>query len=455
MNEKQVPLLERISYGLGDTASNLIFAVVTSYLMFFYTDVFGLNMAAVGTLFLVARIIDAFDGPAYGILIDRTSTKWGKSRPYFLWLAVPFGVVAVLTFMTPDLSPGGKVIYAYVTYILLGVLYAGVNIPLSSLLPSLTSSSQERTVVNTYRMVGGQVGGLIVNAAVLPLVAFFGGGNQQDGFFYTMLLFASVGVILFFVTFANTRERVQSNDNKPIPFKEGIKALKANYPWWILLIVNVLLFIAVVMANQSSIYYLTYNLGRKDLVPLFNGLSALMLIGVLLVPLMAKYIGKRNTLLLGFSIAGAGQLILYSAADSASVNVLLIGRVLGMAGLGLVTGLKFAMIADTVDYGEWKSGVRAQGLLMAASTFGVKFGMGIGGAIAAWIMSSGGYVANQQQTPSALLAIQFNFIWVPLICYIISMILIMFYRLDKVESQIRNELSTKYQAAAAALPKAN
>ncbi|MFM9281244.1 MFS transporter [Paenibacillus jiagnxiensis] len=445
MNEKQVPFHERISYGLGDVASNLVFTVISSYLMFFYTDVFGLNVAVIGTLFLVARIIDAFDGPAFGILIDRTSTRWGKSRPYFLWLAIPFGVVAVLTFMTPDLSPGGKLIYAYVTYILLGILYAGINIPLSSLLPSLTSNSRERTVVNTYRMVGAQIGALIVNAAVLPLVAFFGGGNKQNGFFYTMLMFASIAVVLFFVTFANTKERVQANNNKPIPFKEGIKALKGNTPWWILLIVNVLLFISVIMGNQSSIFYLTYNFNRPDLVPLFNGLSALTLVGILLVPFTAKWLGKRNTLLTGFSIAVCGQLLIYFGVEASSVALLITGRILGTAGLGLVSGLKFAMIADTVDYGEWKSGVRAPGLLMAASTFGVKFGMGLGGAIAAWIMAAGGYVANQAQTPSALLAIQFNFVWVPLICYVISIVIISFYRLDKVESQIKNDLLTKNQ----------
>lgn len=178
----QVSFKEKVSYGLGDTASNLIFTVITTYLMFFYTDVYGLNVAAVGTLFLVARMIDALDGPIFGVLIDRTSTKWGKSRPYFLWLSVPFGIVAILTFMTPDLSPTGKLIYAYATYITLGILYAGVNIPLSSMLPSLTSNSQERTVVNTYRMVGGQAGAFIVNAAVLPLVAFLAVGTNSKAF---------------------------------------------------------------------------------------------------------------------------------------------------------------------------------------------------------------------------------------------------------------------------------
>lgn len=449
MNEKQVSLKERISYGLGDTASNLIFTVVTTYLMFFYTDVFGLNVAAVGTLFFVARLIDAFDGPIFGVLIDRTSTKWGKSRPYFLWLAIPFGVVSILTFMTPDLSPAGKIVYAYATYISLGILYAGVNIPLSSLLPSLTSNSQERTVVNTYRMVGGQAGAFIVNAAVLPLVAFLGGGNQQTGFLYTMILFASVGVALFFVTFANTRERVQSNGNKPIPFKQGVKALKGNYPWWILLIVNVLLFISIIIGNQSTIYFLNYNMNRPDLVPLLNGLSVLTIVGVIAVPFMTQKIGKRNTLLVGFVIACAGQLLIYAGSQAAAISLLITGKVFSQIGLGIVAGLKFAMIADTVDYGEWKSGVRAQGLLMAASTFGVKFGMGLGGAISAWIMSMGGYVANQQQTATALMAIEFNFVWAPLICFVLSILLLLFYKLDREEAAMKEWLLKKQTQPAA------
>jgi GPH family glycoside/pentoside/hexuronide:cation symporter len=349
--------------------------------------------------------------------------------------------------MTPDLSATGKVIYAYVTYIILGIMYAGINIPLSALLPSLTSSSQERTVVNTFRMLGGQAGALIVNAAVLPLVAFFGKGDQQDGFLYTMMLFASVAVVLFFITFKNTKERVQVNGNKPVPFKQGVKALKGNYPWWILLLVNVLLFIALITAGQSTMYYFTYNLNRIDLVPLLNGLSSLAIVGIIAVPFLAKKFGKRNTLLLGFLIGSIGQILLYLGAEAVSISMIIAGRVFGTIGLGLVAGLKFAMIADTVDYGEWKSGVRAPGLLMAASTFGVKFGMGIGGAIGAWILSLGGYVANQKQSASALLAIEFNFVWIPLICYIIGIILVLFYRLEKQEAKIIQDLTEKHQAA--------
>jgi len=446
MNDKQVPLKERISYGLGGTASEITFGMITTYLMFFYTDVSGLSVAAVGTLFLVARILDAFDSPIIGVLIDRTSTKWGKSRPYFLWLAIPFGVVAVLTFTVPDLSESGRLIYAYVTYIIFGIMYAAINLPLSSLLPSITSSSQERIVVNTFRGIGGKVGLFIVNGAALPLVAFFGQGDQQDGFLYTMILFASVSVVLYFITFVNTRERVQVNGNKPIPFKEGFKALRGNLPWWILLFVNVFLYITITSSMQSTMYFFTYNLNRRDLIPFINGLTILMVVGTIAAPFLSQKIGKRNTLILGFIITGIGQVLVYIGAEAAEIPILIIGRVVGISGLGLAVGLKFAMIADTVDYGEWKSGVRAPGLLMAASILGVKIGMGLGGAISAWTMSAGGYVANQQQSSSTLLAIEFNFIWLPLIGCILSIILVMFYRLEKEEAKIMEVLKEKHNA---------
>ncbi|MGX4585325.1 glycoside-pentoside-hexuronide (GPH):cation symporter [Paenibacillus chitinolyticus] len=448
----QVPWKERISYGLGDTASNLVFQMITMYLMFFYTDVYGLNVAAVGTLFLVARIIDAFDSPIFGMLIDRTSTRWGKSRPYFLWLALPFAVVAVLAFMTPDISDTGKIVYAYITYITLGILYAGINLPLTSLLPSMTSNSHERTVVNSVRMILGQLGGLIVSIGTLPLVASLGKGDQQQGFLWTMVLFASVAAILFFITFANTRERVQTaSGTQAIPFKEGVKALKGNLPWWLLLFLNLFFWIAFTSKGQSTVFFLKYNLDREDLVPFLNGLNVLLMAGIALMPLVVKRIGKRNTMLLGIVIGAASQLTLYAAAAGSSIPLLIGAVVIGNVGLGLAAGLMFAMLADTVDYGEWRSGVRAQGLLTASSSFGVKFGMGIGGALAAWVLAIGHYVPNQQQQASGLAAIQFNFVWTPFICFLVCIGLLLFYRMEHVEQQMYKELEVKRQGDAAAV----
>lgn len=446
--KREVSWKERISYGLGDTASNLIFQMITLYLMFFYTDVYGLNVAAVGTLFLVARVIDAFDSPVIGILIDRTNTKWGKSRPYFLWLSIPFAVVAILTFMTPDFGDTGKLVYAYVTYILLGILYAGINLPLTSLLPSLTSDSQERTVVNSVRMIFGQIGGLVVSIGALKFVDLLGKGNQQKGFTLTMILFATVAVVLFFITFANTRERVQTaGGSKPVPFKEGVKAVKGNLPWWLLLVINVFMWLSITGKGQSTIYFFKYNLNSENLIPLVNGLNILMLGGMAVAPLLTKRLGKTKTAILGLCVAAVGQLITFAAAQMASIPLIVVSVIIGNLGLGFTAGIMFAMLADTVDYGEWKSGVRAQGLLTAAGAFGVKFGMGIGGALAAWILDIGKYVPNQTQTGSALSAIQFNFVWLPLICFVASIILFMFYKIDKVEKTMVADLETKRQVS--------
>ncbi|MEC0090553.1 glycoside-pentoside-hexuronide (GPH):cation symporter [Paenibacillus macquariensis] len=441
--KNQVPWKERISYGLGDTASNLIFQTVTMYLMFYYTDVFGLNIAAVGTLFLVARIIDAFDGPIFGVLIDRTTSKWGKSRPWFLWLSFPFAIIAILAFLSPDFGDTGKLAYAYLTYILLNVLYAGINVPLSSILPSLSSDSQERTVVASIRMILAQVGALFVSIATLPLVEALGNGDQKKGFMLTMMIYAVVALVLFLITFKNVRERVQVNGNRPVPFKEGIKAIKGNTPWWILLATGLFVFIGVTAKGPATIYFFKYNLGREDLIPLVNGLGIIMLLAIVFVPFLSKKLGKRNTMLTGMVIGMVGQLITYLGAQMMSIPTVLTGVIIGNFGGGIAFGLMFAMIADTIDYGEWKSGVRAPGLLSAASTVGAKFGMGLGGAIAAWVLSIGNYVPNQKQGPSALLAIEFNFIWLTLISNAIVLVLLMFYKLDRVEHQMNNDLTTR------------
>lgn len=440
---KQVSWKERISYGLGDTASNLIFQTVTLYLMFYYTDVYGLNVAAVGTLFLLARIIDAFDGPIFGVLIDRTTSKYGKSRPWFLWLSIPFAAIAILAFMSPDFGDTGKLAYAYITYILLNVLYAGINLPLTSILPSMSSDSQERTVVSSVRMILAQVGAIFVSIATLPLVDALGKGDQKRGFMLTMMIYAGVAVVFFLITFKNVRERVQIDGNRPVPFKEGIKAIKGNTPWWILLATGLFVFIGVTAKGPATIYYFKYNLGREDLIPLVNGLNVLMLLAIVLVPFFSKKLGKRNAVFTGMFIGIVGQVIIYLGAQMMSVPVALTGVIISNFGGGFAFGLLFAMIADTIDYGEWKSGVRAPGLLSAASSFGAKFGMGLGGAIAAWVLALGKYAPNQAQAPSALLAIEFNFVWLPLIANVIVILLFLFYKLDKDESQMISDLKAR------------
>lgn len=441
---KQTTWKERISYGFSDTASNLVYSMITTYLMFFYTDVFGLSVASVGTLFLVARILDAIDGPIFGILIDRTSTKWGKVRPYFLWFALPFGILAILAFTTPNFSDSGKLIYAYITYILLGICYSAINIPITAILPSLTSDPKERNILVSTRMVLATVGSTIVSIGTLPLVQVFGNGNQQKGFMLTMTLFAVIGIILFLVTFFNVREKVgNTGSDQVVPFKLALKTLKGNTPWFILFFVSFFTFISSIMKSSTTVYYLTYNLNRPDLIGIILALASLNIIAYFLMPLVANKMGKRNVMIYGLILTIIGQFILYFAASTLSVSILIIGTIIGSIGGGFAMGVSFAMNADTVDYGEWKSGIRAQGFLSATPAIGVKAGMGIGGALSAWILTVGKYVPNQEQIPSALRAIEINFIWAPTILSFISILLLLFYKLDKQEKQMISELNER------------
>jgi GPH family glycoside/pentoside/hexuronide:cation symporter len=443
MQKNLVSWKERMSYALGDTASNLTFSVVTSFLMFFYTDVFGISVSAIATLFLVSRIWDAINDPIMGVIVDRTNTRWGKCRPYFLWMAIPYGIIAILTFTTPNLGSTGKLIWAYITYIGLGMAYTAINIPLSAILPSLTDDYNERTSVNAIRMLGGIFGALLVNAITMPLVNAFGNGNPQRGFQLTMVLFAVLAVIMFLITFKNVRERVQVSEGKKTSFSDGIKAIKGNWPWIITLLLNFVLWFGMTIKNQTAVYYLQYNVGRPDLIPLFMPLGFIaMLPTIALAPLFTRKLGKKNTYIVG-NIVAIGGLILTLVAGNTNITLLFIGYLITGLGAGFGAGLLFAMLADTVDYGEWKSGVSAQGLLYSASSFGVKFGMGIGGAFGAWILSMGNYVAGGQQTASALAAIRFDFIWIPIITIGLSTVLLLFYSLDKQYDQIKIDLQKR------------
>ncbi|WP_254260216.1 glycoside-pentoside-hexuronide (GPH):cation symporter [Listeria fleischmannii] len=404
-----------------------------------------MSAAAVGTLFLVARVIDAFDGPIIGIFIDRTHTKWGKSRPFFLWFSIPFGLMCVLTFTTPDLSDGGKIVWAYVTYILVGIFYSCVNLPITSILPSLTNNPKERTVLGAIRQFGGTLGQIIVTVFTLPIVALLGSGDQQKGFFLTILLFSIVAVVLLLNTFVNTKERV-TNVQKVVRVKDSVKAMKRNWPWMIMILMNFIYWMAMTMKNQTTVYFFKYNLGREDLVPIIMALAFGSLLTLLFTPAVANRFGKRNTMVMGLALAIIGQIIMGIGAHNLSIAIIILGVVVNAFGTGFISGLLSVMLADTVDYGEWKNGVRAQGLLTSASSFGAKFGMGIGGALTALILATGGYQANQTQTTESLRAIEFNFVWIPIIGFAIAAIALFFYRADKQEKQYLVELEERNRA---------
>ncbi|WP_214464259.1 glycoside-pentoside-hexuronide (GPH):cation symporter [Levilactobacillus brevis] len=445
--KNMVPWNERIAYSFSDFACNLSFQMVGTYLMIFYTDTFGLSAAAVGTLFLAARIVDAFDGPFWGIMIDHTHTKWGKSRPYWLWFSIPFAVFCVLVFTTPNMSLTGKLVWAYVTYIGVDVLYSAVNIPITSILPSLTSNPQERVTLSTIRQFMGTAGATLITGITLTMVAFFGHGSTTSprGWFIWALIVAVIVVVIFGFVFKYTTERVQTKSSrKSIPIKDSLKALKRNWPWAIIIFINFIYWMGMQTRSQVTVYFFKYNMHDATLASLVLSLQLVALVAVVLTPWTASRIGKRNTMLSGMILAVIGQLLLSLGANNLSVPMIIFATVIGYLGTGYVSGLIAVMLADAVDYGEWINGVRAEGIVTSFSSFSAKLGMGIGGVITGWILTGTGYVANKTQTAGALHGIELNYIWVPLLGFALSGIALMFYHVDGIEKKMQSDLAEKH-----------
>ncbi|WP_175638174.1 MFS transporter [Metabacillus schmidteae] len=432
---------KRIGYGVGDLGCNLVFSTMASYLMFFYTDVFGITAAAAGTLMLVTKIIDALTDTGMGILVDRTNTRWGQGRPYFLIGALPFAIFTVMTFIVPDFSANGKLIWAYVTYTLLCTAYTVVNIPLNTIVPRLTSDLHERNWLVSTRMICALIGTALVMSITMPLVEFFGQGDTQKGFLITMTLYGILAMILFVYTFMSTKEVIPpSIQPGKTSIKDDLKGLTGQT--FIFLILNFLYFALFVIRNTTVIYYFTYNLGRTDwltFVGLFGILSGLPML--FLLPWLQKIMPKKNVLLLSTAIYIIGDLMIYFGKSSA---VLLVAG-LAVTGLGIygIFGTTFAIQPDVIDYSEYKKNRSISGMIAAFQGFFVKGSMGLASAFIGFLLSMGGYVPNAAQTPTALQFIEISFIWTPLVICALIIISTLFYKLDGQRKEMSEELERR------------
>jgi sugar (glycoside-pentoside-hexuronide) transporter len=440
----KVAISTRVGYALGDTAGQLVFAVISNYLLYFYTDVYGLSVGIAGTILLVARFIDAVDAPVWGIILDKTRSRWGKSRPWFLWLCLPYATFGVLTFLTPNLSGTAKVLYAAGTYIICGIIFTGINTPLTSILSALTPDPRQRVGLTTCRMIGSKAGVLLVNATALPLIAWLGHGNDQIGFRLTMLIYATGSVLLFLLTFRYLVEIIPV-ESKRMPIRHSFGALKGNWPWIIIAASTFCFWIAFISKMSASIYFFTYTMDRKDLVPLANGLDMVSLTSILFLGWMCKFLSKSALWILGLVGSVVGQMIVYCGAHSGSLPIVMTGWIFGIVTSGIAMTLPFSVLSDSVDFGEWKTGIRAAGLLTAVgAAFCLKAGAGIGGALPAWIMSAYGYVPKAAQTPQAITGIEIGFIWLPALFFALAIVPVLFYKKYEVmEPQIHAELERR------------
>lgn len=426
----KLSIKEKIGYSLGDTASHFVWDMVGFWLLFFYTDIYGISAAAAGTIMLVARFWDMAIDPVIGVVSDRTNTRWGKFRPYILFGAIPYAVLAILTFTTPNFGEVGKIIYAGATYVLLMTAYAAINLPYSALGAVMTDDTYERAGLNTYRFIAGFGGQFIVTGLALTLAEFFGGGDKAQGFQYTLFLFAGLSLIFFFITFKSTKERVQPPKAQKDSLKEDVKNLFQNKAWIILAIVGIISFIMFAMQNAAIAYYFKYYLGRENNVQLFNVIGTVALIVALpLSKPLAKRFGNKNVFIGSSLISGVFFMLIYLPGVNDLTTIYVFNIIAKMAYAPAVP-LLWTMIADSADYGEWTTGRRATGLYFSAAVFAQKAGWGIGAAVAGWILSISNFMPNVEQTETAITGIKLLVSVIPGVLYMSCALFMFFYKID-------------------------
>ena len=391
---------ERLGYGVADFGINLYFISVMTYLLYFYTDVFGLSAAAAAGVMLAARLVDAVTDPILGAVAERTRSRWGRLRPYLLFGALPLGAFAVLTFTAPALSDSGKLLWAYVTYIGFGIAYTVVSIPYSALTASLTTGHHERTVLSTIRMACAFGGGWLVSAGMPVLVGAF--AAEAQGYQWSMLLFAAVATATLWLTFWLTEERVLPPPAQKLALGDSLKAVFANPPLIVVMVLFSCGMLSFTVRQAVAVYYFKYNLGRPDLIAdWFFWTMPVMFLGLAVTPWLAERYGKAGGILVGALLTLSATLGLYLTPYSNIPLIFLWGFLIALGGTPIAV-LGWAMLPDTVEYAQLRHGARADGAIFAMSSFFQKLAKTLGGAGVAAALGWAGYVANADQTPATL-----------------------------------------------------
>ena len=443
-----IKLKEKIGYGFGDMASSMFWKLFGSYLMIFYTDVFGLPAAVVGTLFLVTRVWDSAFDPIVGVVADRTHSRWGKFRPYLLFLAIPFSVIGVLTFVTPPFGDNGKLVYAYVTYSLMMMVYSAINVPYASLLGVMSDNPKERNTLSTYRMAFAYIGSFIALLLFMPMVNFWSGHSkeiaaQQQGWTLAVAVIAVMCALLFIGCFAFTRERVKALHEKQAPLKEDLKDLWKNRPWWILLGAGVAALVFNSIRDGATVYYFKYFIVEEDFQTIsFFGVSFVLsglylsvgqianIAGVILAAPVSNRIGKKQTYMGSMAIATVLS-ILFFWFDKDNLTLIFTFQILISICAGSIFPLLWSMYADCTDYSELKTGNRATGLIFSSSSMSQKFGWAIGSALTGWLLSYFGFVANEVQQAEAIQGIKMFMSFLPAAGTLLSIVFISMYPLSE------------------------
>ena len=441
---EQLSFREKVAYGLGDTASNFYFQFFNLFLVYYYTDIFGLAPVAVGTMMLVLRVFDAVIDPVVGVVADRTNTRWGKFRPFILWGAIPYGVAGYAMFLNPDLSQHGKLVYAYVTYGLMWVAYAAINIPYSALMGVMSPSSAQRTSLSTFRFVLAFVGQFLIVRLVVPMKNALGGGNEAEGIRYTMLIFSVLSVALFFYTFSQTRERVSQPIGQKSAFGTDVMNLLRNRAWVALFFSAFFTLINAAVRGSSIIYFFKYVVRDEAKFTFYaTSGSVAFILGAAATKWFLK-LADRRTLMISLSVANALLMATFYVIDPHSYSTLVVLNILASFVVGPTPAILWSMYADTADYGEWRFGRRATGLVFSAAVFSQKIGLAIGTGALGWLLAYYGFVANAVQGPSAVFGIRMMFSVIPGALALLGASAIFFYPItDRRIKEIELELAQR------------
>lgn len=394
-------LREKAGYGLGDFGFNLYWANISAFLLIFYTDVMGLAAAAVGTMMLVTKLVDAITDPLIGALADRTRSRWGRFRPYLLFGAIPMAVTGVLTWTVPDLDPDGRLLWAYATFTLMMLAYTVLSMPYSALSGVMTNDTQQRTTLISFRFIAAFAGTTAVNWLTLDLVQWLGRGDEQLGWQLTLGLYGVIAAATFATVFLTTRERITPPPQQRSAVKQDIADLLANRPWLVLFVLALVIMVTIVMRSGSLVYFLKYYVGRPELTGTFLGVySVALAVGAASTPLLTRWMDKRSLLMWLMGGVGVLSCAMYFVPPDSIWGLFAINTAIGLL-LGPKSPLAFSMYADCADYTEWKTGRRATAMTFAAATFSQKLGGAIASAAIAWVLAWLGYVANEAQSDAS------------------------------------------------------
>ncbi|MCP2072716.1 UNVERIFIED_ORG: sugar (glycoside-pentoside-hexuronide) transporter [Pseudomonas lini] len=412
--------VEKLGYGMGDGACNIIWQTIMLFMAYFYTDVYGLNAVHMGIMFLVVRALDAVVDVAVGFVADRTRTPLGQFRPYLLWFCIPFGVLGALTFYTPDLGENAKIVYAYVTYSLLSLTYSAINVPYCAMINNLSRDPKERVSLQSFRFAFAALGGIIVSLVAMPLVKTLGHGNDQLGYFYSMIIMGGISVVMFLLCFLWTRERyisappIKSHKRYTETVFADLRVLMHHSDWLRLFTLNVVNLIAGILKTGMAIYFVTYYLGRPDLISLVLGtILVSKLVGSVISPLVFKHIDRVQ----GYKLAMCVQAVLMIVLFFIDAHHLWL--ICGMISLvhiinASATPLQWSLLSDVIDDIEKNTAKNLSGLVFSTNLFAIKVGIAIGGAFIGWVLAFGGYIGKAPiQTEEALLCIRLLFTVIP------------------------------------------